>query len=901
MDPPCLADGPLKDLKDAIYDLYLGAETPTLDEIQAEVNALGDSMSALLRRGGLDEAGAEEQLDQLEGALPRRDTIGRIIGTPALPPSQADLVVVVVALARMAGRLPAHTIRRDLPALVTQARRLWRRARTAPVPLRLGKPIRDCTALALEVHRAIDLPDQATDLPRYVPRAHDERLREAVTACAGGTSLMITLVGGSSTGKTRACWEAVQALPAQWRLWHPLDPSRPAAAASDIAQVGPHTVVWLNEAQFYLLGADLTLNERISAGLRALLNDPGRGPVLVLATMWPEYWTALTSRPPPDVPDRHAQARELLAGTDLRIPDSFHGADLRSARSAARSDARLSMAVAQSGSGRLTQYLAGVPELVQRCRNAPAAARAVIEAAVDARRFGHPPSLSSELLQAAARGYLHEVDLGQAGPQWVERAFGYALEPCHGVAGILSVVRAGPDRLFGLFEEPAYRLADYLEQAGREERAEVFPPGAFWDAVAASVRDPDVLRRIGERAESRGRNGRAAQLYRRSARFGDVGALVALGRLRQQADDLTGADAFYALAADRGSLEAWEHRASLWELRGHGVDDSVTQQRLMEMTERNERFDELYGDWMGEDEVTSMLRRARRLSDAGELAQARELYGEATRTGDPSAMAELATISERLGDHVEATRQALRAARAGKADAVVAVVRSRESRGRADDAEALAVEAGELGQPAALYLLAEMRPAGNGDSVIAHALRLGFPHIYSVVAEYHYKTDPERSRRMHEKAADLGDVAALTALALADEEAKQPSAAEDLAVRAADRGDTRALVLLADRREQEGDLDGAERLYLRAAEAGMRGLAHVHEDRGDYERAEELLLAVINRGNDAVLSDLASLHEQRGDHAGADHVLRFGLDDEGRPQDPDAFRAAGETEPGGPW
>ncbi|XVU21703.1 SEL1-like repeat protein [Actinoplanes sp. CA-054009] len=893
IDPPCLPAGPLKDLKDAVYDLYLGAETPTLDEMQAEVDALGDSLSALLRRGGLDDDGVEKQLDQLEGALPRRDTIGRIIGSTALPPSQADLVVLVVALARMAGRLPAHTSRRDVPALVARTRQLWRRARAAPPPRRLGRPIRECTPLALEVHRAIETPDRDTDLPRYVPRAHDERLRELVTACADGASRMVTLVGGSSTGKTRACWEAVRSLPAEWRLWHPIDPSRPAAAARDIAEAGPHTVVWLNEAQSYLLSADPALNERISAGLRGLLNEPERGPVLVLATMWPEHWTALTSRPPPDAPDRHAQARELLAGTDLRVPDNFRGADLRAARGVARSDGRLRRAVAQADNGRLTQYLAGVPELVQRCRNAPAPARAVIEAAVDARRFGHPPSLSSELLQTAATGYLHDVDLRQAGPQWAERAFGYALEPCLGVAGILSVVRAGPDRLFGLFERPDYRLADYLEEAGREDRAEAFPPETFWDAIAASVRDRDVLRTIGEQAERRGRNGRAAQLYQRSASFGDVGALVALGRLHHQAGDLAGAESLYTMAAGRGSFEAWENRASLWELRGRSVDDAVIQQRLMEMAEKSERFDELYADWIGEDEVSSILRRARRLRDTGELTQAQGLYEEAARAGDTSAMAELATIHEQVGDHVQATTQALLAARAGKADAAVAVVRSRETTGRPESAESVAVQAAELGQPAALYLLAGMRPLEKLESIIRHAVRLGFPHVYSVAAERQHPVDPQLSRQLYEKAAHFGDIAALTALALVHEDAKQPMVAEELVGRAADQGDTQALVTLADRREQSGDFDGAETLYRRAAAegsvAGMRGLAHVHEDRGDHERAEELLLAVINRGHDVALSDLAALHEHMGDHVGADRMRCFGLDDEGRPQDPGCF------------
>ena len=107
-------------------------------------------------------------------------------------------------------------------------------------------------------------------------------------------------MGGSSTGKTRACWEALQLLRDQepgWRLWHPIDPSRPDAALRELPGIGPRTVVSLNEAQFYLDAAGSELGERVAAGLRELLRDPGRGPVLVLATLWPRFWDTLTARP----------------------------------------------------------------------------------------------------------------------------------------------------------------------------------------------------------------------------------------------------------------------------------------------------------------------------------------------------------------------------------------------------------------------------------------------------------------------------------------------------------------------------------------------------------------------------------------------------------------------------
>ena len=80
-----------------------------------------------------------------------------------------------------------------------------------------------------------------------------------------------------------------------WRLWHPIDPSRPEAAAEALPAVGPRTVIWLNEAQHYLLTPTNELGERVAAGLRELLRDPGRGPVLLLGTIWPEYWAIVTT------------------------------------------------------------------------------------------------------------------------------------------------------------------------------------------------------------------------------------------------------------------------------------------------------------------------------------------------------------------------------------------------------------------------------------------------------------------------------------------------------------------------------------------------------------------------------------------------------------------------------
>ena len=219
-----------------------------------------------------------------------------------------------------------------------------------------GRPLAEVTdPFVLEVHRPMQLdgaPPGLPLLPPYVPREHDQVLGQVVRAAADGRSGIAVLVGGSSTGKTRACWEALALLrdqDPQWRLWHPIDPTRPDAALRELPGIGPRTVVWLNEAQFYLDPAEAGLGEHLAAGLRELLRDPPQAPVLVLATLWPRFWDVLTARPGGG-PDPHAQARELLAGHDIPVPAAFTPAQV--GELAGTGDARLALAARSAAGGR---------------------------------------------------------------------------------------------------------------------------------------------------------------------------------------------------------------------------------------------------------------------------------------------------------------------------------------------------------------------------------------------------------------------------------------------------------------------------------------------------------------------------------------------------------------------
>ncbi|MER6828851.1 hypothetical protein ABT352_22920 [Streptosporangium sp. NPDC000563] len=478
-------------MKALLYELYVQADRPSLDDITAAM--IAD--------------------DNLPGR-PGRDSVNRIIGSPQLPPNQADVVAVVRVLARQA--------RWDEADAAAQARSLWTAAQLAAsrTPDRLGRPIAGLNPLALEVHPAITAGPAALDhddvLPAYIRRAHDDALDAIVKEVQTGACRLVMLVGDSSTGKTRACWEAVRSLGEPWRLWHPFNPGKPAAAVADLARVGPHTVVWLNETQHYLMTADPAVGEQITAELRELLDTPKRGPVLVVGTLWRKYWNTLTT-PPSSLPDPYAQARELLKGTSISMPETFTGADHEAAirRADQSADPRLAEALSRAASGHLTQYLAGGPALIERYEKAESGARAIVEAAMDARRLGHGLALPRRFLEEAAAGYLTGEQWALLPDDWLERAFAYLTDPrpCRGPRPPLTRIRPRSGSSAGTADmnggEPCYRLADYLEQHGALQRRLLCPPVGFWQAAVHAI-DLIVLADV---AKSRYRYRHAATLY----------------------------------------------------------------------------------------------------------------------------------------------------------------------------------------------------------------------------------------------------------------------------------------------------------------------------------------------------------------------------------------------------
>lgn len=320
----------------------------------------------------------------------------------------------------------------------------------------------------IEVKTVSDPPQDT----QYGVRRHDVVLRRKVKE-SSQASRMVVLVGGSSTGKTRACWEALRHLPMgrwlPWRLWDPVTAQSllDGLRGHDGADLKPRTVVWLNELHRYLITPGPEIGEEVAAELRRLLGD-ARGPVLVVGTIWPDSdrLGVLTREPASGQPDLRPQARALLSPeVRITVPETVVGEERAELERAAAGDPRIAAALQQGGS-RPIQYLAGAQHLLDRYDRADARSRAVLHAATDAHRVGAQEYLSLAFLETAAQDYLEDVERGRLPSDQVENWVSNVItsdlsNPERGIEGPLSP--ASPTAAASSSSRGAdlYVLADY--------------------------------------------------------------------------------------------------------------------------------------------------------------------------------------------------------------------------------------------------------------------------------------------------------------------------------------------------------------------------------------------------------------------------------------------------------
>ncbi|MFF0206155.1 hypothetical protein [Streptomyces sp. NPDC005017] len=260
-----------------------------LSALQEALRALERSGRAARRSCGLpdsrSEAAREVGKDGQGGRLDARRISSWLDPEQGRAPRDADQVWALVRVwARWAGDRTQRRVYWNKLVEDAQPIKGEPAARSAGSPWlgRVVGTLRDEDALGLEVHPAIE--GGTGPLPPYLPRPHDQALRDELRAADEHGGLVV-LVGGSSFGKTRACWEAVRELLPDWRLWHPLTPTRSEALIAALAdeRLGPRTVVWLNDAWQYL-GIDAG-GERAASAMHARLQRRVDAPVLILGSM----------------------------------------------------------------------------------------------------------------------------------------------------------------------------------------------------------------------------------------------------------------------------------------------------------------------------------------------------------------------------------------------------------------------------------------------------------------------------------------------------------------------------------------------------------------------------------------------------------------------------------------
>ncbi|MEW2530331.1 sel1 repeat family protein [Streptomyces sp. NPDC047071] len=678
-------------------------------------------------------------------------------------------------------------------------------------------------------------------LPRYVPRPHDARLRRllAPAVADGAPPIFVVVQGPSCTGKTRTAYEALhEAVPEGFDLLFPADTdSLLATLAADA--LPPRTVLWLNEAQHYLTDPQ---GEAAAAALLRRLD--GEGPLVVIATLWPEHAEALT-RPVSHSGDAHRHARALLSQAHwVDLPRTF-ATDLDAARAAAAEDASLAEAVA-AGAAELTQVLAAGPDLVRHYERAAGPhgpyGSALISAAMDAHRLGGVGPLPLAFLEAAAVGYLTDAERAAARPDWFGQALARARTLVKHTTSPLQDVPhpTGMGRLPG-----TARLADYLQHHGRHARRFRCPPDSFWRAAHEHLTHPEELLRLGDAARWRARYAHAVRLYGAAADAGESYALIRIGQMREDNLDMEEAQRLYRLAVDAGNTDGLLHLAALWEdawcweeaeelyLRASaaGVEDALAYAGLM---------------WDG----------------AGEPAKAWAAYERALRSGHTDVLIFMAQSRWREGAPEQAAELYRRAADAGHADALHQLVCLWEETGQQEQADRQLRRFAEEGDTSALLGVARML----GES-----------------------GRPQRAEQLYLRAASAGDDRGWYLRAFMWKKAGDRAKAESSFRAAVESGDLAALLQLARMREAAGDITGAEALYRQAVDAeadseAMLCLARLQEAAGDRARAERLYLMAADSGDVRVASAVLALARLRG--AEEETYLRFGLAADGSASDP---------------
>ncbi|WP_326943206.1 hypothetical protein OG439_24460 [Amycolatopsis sp. NBC_01307] len=488
----------------------------------------------------------------------------------------------------------------------------------------------------LGVHASIQVEGVESDLPSYVQRDVDGGKRgvRALLTKAADHGGFVLLVGGSSVGKTRCAYEAVQAVLPDWWLIHPSSPDDIAALSANPPQ---RTVLWLDEMQRYF-GGERGLT---SGTVRHLLT--AASPVVIVGTLWPDRYLRYTETPAYDGADLHGHEREVVELADvLVVPETFSVAEQSRAKAVAATDRLLATALDSVGYG-LTQTLAAAPQLVSHWEIAKTVhpyAWAVLLAAADITMLGAEHPLPETLLRSAAPGYCTDRQRAEAPVDWFERGIAYATQKLHGATAALGAV-GGP----GMGQLLGFEIADYLLQhVGRVRAAEPIPASA-WEAVLHHLTDPDDLVQVAESASARLLCRYAVPLYRRAADAGVraaadqwailTGDPVGVADLRARATNHDTSTRIGDDAAEDAAKSLGQALIRLGELDELRAQFRPTADRWGPSRRTNQALAQVLADRGAADEL-------RTLADRGDLAAAEQLADFLAMRGDAGELRERA-------------------------------------------------------------------------------------------------------------------------------------------------------------------------------------------------------------------------------------------------------------------
>ncbi|WP_203754929.1 hypothetical protein [Actinoplanes cyaneus] len=551
----------------------------------------------------------------------------------------------------------------------------------------------------LGIHSAAPILDGDDELPAYVKRDFDSRLRIALATNLPVRGSFVVMVGGSSSGKTRSLYEAIYELVPEWDLLQPAD----AAELLEAKNAPPReTVFWLDELQQFL-GAHPPLT---SECIRALVR---RGN-LVVGTLWPDQYAKWTA----GREDVHLLVKSAFV---IPVPDALNAEERSTAEDVAKRDSRIRDALDAREAG-LTQVLAGGPRLVMCWEQPPTAyAKAMITVAADAHRLGVQSPLSTALLTEAMYGYLKKHQRVPTVDHWLTEALPHATQPLYGDVRPLYEVddgRAGTSA--------GYTIADYLAQHVRRKRRTEPLPHEAWQALVTGLRRPEDLRRLAAAASARLRYRYAEKaLTRLAEEFGDGRAAAELVDLLVRQDRLDTALEVLRLRlhADPRDLIATRKLAQVQDLVWR-----VDQMRPAGRT-RSAGLDPVVAEFLADGGVCDGLRRdadagdaiaaehlIERLVDRGHLDEIRD---RADR-GEPRAAEALADLYAGWGEVDRLLERAERGERA--AELRLSKLRRATTRGESPESEiaGLRAEVDEGSHEAALRLctlLFELRDEAN--------------------------------------------------------------------------------------------------------------------------------------------------------------------------------------------